>query len=519
MNNEIQTIQKLLEKHNYIEAEKQAALLTNRFPKNSGSFQALGICQMSQYKDTQAIKSFQKGLKIDPNDFGLNHNISLVYFRNDLIKKALTHNQTSIESSPEHPLPYLSRGMINMKKRLFQEAQNDFEKAINIFGGFNNTNDNLLKTQYMESLIANNQEEKIIEIYQQLKSQDKFDPDVFYLLASNKPDFFQQDEIEKILKLKNQNFQNSHEKVNVLSSIYFGIGKIYEKKKNTEFENIYIEGNNIIKNFQRFNMFNLQKKILDSINKFKKINYKNENSLGENIIFILGMPRTGTTLLESIIASNKNVFSGGEMVLMTNLIEDYVLKNDAPNIEGLKNIGQQYIDRISEITRLKIFIDKMPDNFFYLGYILYALPKAKIIHIERDPWDNAISLFKQRYIRNIHYSSSFFNIALQIANHDALKEFWHSSLPSNLKTQVFSVSYEELVSNPDEMKTKIIEFCEIDEIENSSKRENFFSRTASMSQVRGEIHQKSLKKRDFSEFYEQFQDAYNNQKEYWNNKI
>ena len=73
-------------------------------------------------------------------------------------------------------------------------------------------------------------------------------------------------------------------------------------------------------------MFNLQKKILDSINKFKEINYKSENSLGENIIFILGMPRTGTTLLESIIASNKNVFSGGEMVLMTNLIGDYVLK-------------------------------------------------------------------------------------------------------------------------------------------------------------------------------------------------
>ena len=255
---------------------------------------------------------------------------------------------------------------------------------------------------------------------------------------------------------------------------YILIGKICEKK-NTEFENIYIEGNNIIKNFQRFNMFHLQKKILDSINKFKEINKKSENSLGENIIFILGMPRTGTTLLESIIASNKNVFSGGEMVLMTNLIEDYVLKNDAPNIEGLKNIGQQYIDRISEITKLKIFIDKMPDNFFILDYILYALPKAKIIHIERDPWDNAISLFKQRYIRNIHYSSSFFNIALQIANHDALKEFWHSSLPSTLKTQVFSVSYEELVSNPDEMKTKIIEFCEIGEIENSSKRENFFS--------------------------------------------
>ena len=157
----------------------------------------------------------------------------------------------------------------------------------------------------------------------------------------------------------------------------------------------------------------------------------------------------------------------------------------------------------------------MPDNFFILD-IFYMLCQKLKSYIESS---GILLLFKQRYIRNIHYSSSFFNIALQIANHDALKEFWHSSLPSTLKTQVFSVSYEELVSNPDEMKTKIIEFCEIGEIENSSKRENFFSRTASMSQVRGEIHQKSLKKRDFSEFYEQFQDAYNNQKEYWNNKI
>ena len=79
MNNEIQTIQKLLESITY-RSRKQAAYLLIDFLKIL-IFSSSGICQMSQYKDIQAIESFQKGLKIDPNDFGLNHNISLVYFR------------------------------------------------------------------------------------------------------------------------------------------------------------------------------------------------------------------------------------------------------------------------------------------------------------------------------------------------------------------------------------------------------------------------------------------------------
>ena len=133
---------------------------------------------------------------------------------------------------------------------------------------------------------------------------------------------------------------------------------------------------------------------------------------------------------------------------MHELSSAYYLDNHQKTLEleeyKNKSLGEIYLDRIKFIKgNKKYFIDKLPGNYHSIGFIKTFLPKAKIIYLQRDPWDIAISIFKQFYVDNIPYAASFFNIAINIANHYELIRFWRQEMHFDFIT----VSYEELVSN------------------------------------------------------------------------
>ena len=79
----------------------------------------------------------------------------------------------------------------------------------------------------------------------------------------------------------------------------------------------------------------------------------------------------------------------------------------------------------------KLIIDKLPENFLFIGYLLKILPGSKIIRTFRNPWDVAISLYKQRYVTNIPYSASFFNIGVFMSNFEAINIFWNNQIKSS----------------------------------------------------------------------------------------
>jgi hypothetical protein len=223
-------------------------------------------------------------------------------------------------------------------------------------------------------------------------------------------------------------------------------------------------------------------------------------------------------LIESIIANSSNVFSGGELSSMLSLFKEFIQKDSFEKChDDLNEIANIYLNRIQFLKKdYPYFIDKMPENYFFIGLIALALPSAKFIHVNRAPWDNAISLYKQRYIRNVHYSSDFFSIALQIANYIKMMDFWKNNLLEQDKKKILSVEYEDVVSSPKELTLKMQNFCGLAQNEGAlEERRNFFSNTASMSQVRSEINTKSIKKSDFFDKKESFEIDLNQQIEYW----
>ena len=136
--------------------------------------------------------------------------------------------------------------------------------------------------------------------------------------------------------------------------------------------------------------------------------------------------------------------------------------------------------------------------------------------ILRDPWDVAVSLFKQRYVTNIPYASSMFNIGVTLANFEASILFWQKQ--NVVDENIFTIKYEDLVKNFDEYQNKLYEFCEIKAAYEPEKRERFFAKTATIYQVQNKIHTESVKKEEFLSLKSEFVDAFNSQREFWNSK-
>ena len=160
----------------------------------------------------------------------------------------------------------------------------------------------------------------------------------------------------------------------------------------------------------------------------------------------------------------------------------------------------------------KFFIDKLPENFLFYKFIKLSLPGAKFINCHRDPWDNAISLFKQNYSITVFFASSFFGIALEYANYEFLINFWKKlDGPENF----FDVQYEELVSKNESFMEKLWKFCGLEGKYSEEKKKKTFWIYCYFQQVTKEIYNTSINKNDFSAHKENFFKDLDTQREYW----
>jgi len=223
-------------------------------------------------------------------------------------------------------------------------------------------------------------------------------------------------------------------------------------------------------------------------------------------IFVLGMPRSGTTLTEQILAAHSKVFGAGELGWLTKITR--LMPKVVPsrrgwpeamedmNEEYLKSAGQYYLDKIAELDREHAHVvDKMPHNFDYVGLIALMYPNVKIIHLDRDPRDVAISNYQQNFAAKHGLMGFAFDlrwIGEMLNDHTRIMQHWHELFPG----RIFELNYQKLVENPEEVIRELLDFCELP-WEDSVLRfyENKTQvRTASIRQVRKKIYTTSKEK-------------------------
>ena len=234
-------------------------------------------------------------------------------------------------------------------------------------------------------------------------------------------------------------------------------------------------------------------------------------------VFIIGMPRSGTSLVEQILASHPKVFGAGERLELGNLANGLVGSDGAefPEVfagvsaEQLRSLGTSYVRAIQALApEVERITDKMPNNFFRAGLIPLALPNARIIHIRRDPRDTALSCFSNLFETGNVHTYDLAELGRYIRAYEKLMAHWRQVLPEGA---MIEVQYEELVGNLEQQARRIVDYCGLawNDACLSFHKNNRPVRTASVMQVRQPIYNSSVGRwRPYEKELEPFWRAY-----------
>lgn len=208
-------------------------------------------------------------------------------------------------------------------------------------------------------------------------------------------------------------------------------------------------------------------------------------------IFICGMFRSGSTLIEQILASHPELTAGGELDILPWLLARSFTPfpervHNASRAE-LQKLGAAYMAKIAELfPQSRQITDKRPDNYAHLGVIHAVFPSARIVYTKRNALDNCLSIYFQQLGANLAYATDLENIAHYYGQHERLMNHWIASFGEN----IFTVDYDELVAAPEPVLRRLLEFLDLAWDDRCLAFQHTASqvRTASVWQVREKLH-------------------------------
>ena len=475
--------------------------LSNKNPKNSYLKNLLGLAYLEIGETIKAVENLNLAIKLNPKNFSALNNLGNAYkYLNryqdseKLYLQALHLNPNFIDALNNYG---------NLKYNINQphEAISLLNKALSI-------NEKNFKTTYNLALVYQSigkfdqvikYAKKTIELEPRFTKADKL------LSVYNK----YQDETDKHLiemqrKILNKNIA-SNEKVN----LHFSLSKAFENIGNIEESISHLEEGNKLKNsLIKYNInddlkiFNLIKELFNNL-EFDSLQIRESSS---KFIFVVGMPRSGTSLIERILSSHDQVFGAGELPFLSEIILSKInshsknLKSFFVNKINLNFLAKSYLDKISIIeNNKKVILDKSLLNFLWIGFIKILFPKAKIIHVKRNAKDTCLSCYKNLFDNNLNFTykksdlTNYYNAYLDLMN------FWEKILGNS----IYTINYEDIIKEPKKNISDLLNFCSLNYDE---KCLNFHQnkspvKTMSASQVTKKIYSTSINSYKKYEFY------------------
>ena len=482
MQKEILELYNLIKLKNIDKAYVEAKKLYKLDNKNRDIVKILAYLHIQKSNFDSVIKVLDEYYDLNSSekdfDYYVNKGIalkSIEEFENSL----LMYDKAS-EINPSSPLCYTVPAEIYLKLRKFDKAIQLINIALEKIKDAEDKNflhfPNAIKLK-TEINVALNKDKESGDMLKKILVE-KFHPDVFYLLATINTELINDELLELAenqLQTNDKSFHNKLDRFWYVHPLYFGLAIYYQKIDQKKSEELYHLGNKETMNSLRYNSFNYQQNIGNVISHYKNSIVENtiHSEGGSNNIFILGTPRSGTTLLESIIGSSNDATSGGELLSGFKLINEFVNSDNIKIDDFMRDFKKKYIRRTDYLRGdFRLIIDKLPENFLFIGYLLKILPRCKVIRTFRNPWDVAISLYKQRYVTNIPYSASFFNIGVFMSNFEAVNIFWNDQVKMN--ENILDIKYEDLVNDTDRYQKEIYQFLGIKSSFDEKKGRHFF---------------------------------------------
>ena len=465
-------------------------------PKNAAAFNNLGTECKNLGKFKEAVNFYQKAIDIKPNYAIALHNLGLVFETLGELQKAKVYYEKAIDIQPNDAVSYNNLGVVFNEMGELQKAQSCYQKAIKIQPNFGQAHSNLgLKYK------ALGEREKAIKCFEKATKCESKKLVHFYYLSELKKEILNTNLKNKIIDvIKKDNPEKSDSAYgNFLLSKYEREIKNYEKElnyllrghlyyfeiKKGKFATDVNEWLNVLPKITK--LINLDK----SDNNIKKINEKIKP------IFLIGVPRCGSTLVEKIIASGaKYIPVGEETTIIHEFLRHKILNNDSSNLDKenfQKKIIENYMKRgLIQKKSNYTFTDKSLENFFYVNLIKEIFPYAKVINCRRNTLSSIMSIFQNNltalaWTHDLENIFKYFNNYFEIINN-------FNKVDSNF---IYELEYEKLVNEPEKEAKKLMKFCGLPwdkKCLEFYKRKDLISRTASNIQIKEPIYKDSLNK-------------------------
>jgi len=443
------------------EAIDKVNALIKDYPKSSILLNLVGTFYKSIKMPDKAIQSFENAITIKPDYAEAYNNLGATLQELGRLDMAVKNYEEALSIKPDYAEAYNNLGNICRENGQQDMAFKNYEKALTIKPDYAMAHYNLgiaLKESGQRDTAVKSLEKALaiqpnyVKAHHSLSSIKKFTKNdsqitLMQSLLSNS-DLSQSERIQLCFALAkaNENLENQDELFKFLD-----------------------EGNRLCKEELNFslddakNLFSFIKELFSTLPTVIEQSQSFEPST-KRPIFIVGMPRSGTTLVEQIISSHHAVYGAGELTTLPTLIgpiaRDHLTQNTNLSDSNFLSIRQQYLAELSRFdVPENVITDKLPLNFQYIGFILSAFPEAKIVHLKRDARATCWSIYKchfknkgNGFAYNLDDLAGFYGLYVE------LMDFWHQLFPD----KIYDICYEDLTTNQEEETRKLLKYCELD---------------------------------------------------------
>lgn len=514
-----------------VEAEQQYRRILIHHPECHSASQGIALAALQKNNLVDAIQFMQYAASIAPTVVLYRRNLGELLRRVGQLDTAIASHNMALSLEPKSSETHFLLGLTYNDSRQFELATHHYRLALSFdknYGlAWNNLGASLecigdkhqAKLAYIEAIRLNpnhaEAQNNLGAIYSEVGQLDEARTHFEAAIAAN-PDFIEAHYNLSVIKKYMPGdphlefLESLSQKIHSCSvrtriNYYFALGKALDDTEQYKRAfTAYAEGNQLHYLHNPWNKTTLQV-LVEHLPKIFSSAFFKEPTQTEEIrcpIFIVGMPRAGTTLIEQILSSHKNIYGAGELSILDEVIQEacyaarlpfntWVCQLTDPDFLAL---GEKYLERTWALAPDKQYIvDKMPGNCFYVGMIYRMLPTAKIIHAIRDPMDSCFSCFTHLFKSSMSFAYDLRALGEYYALYAQAMEHWHTVLP---KTAIFDLPYERMVADHETCSKQLLDFIGLPWDPNCL---HFYNndrmvKTASLTQVRKPIYKTSLQR-------------------------
>ncbi len=474
-----------------VEAFSRARILD---PRNPVAVQNLATALADAGHEHEAIEAYQDATKLNPRNIGAWISLARILLMHGRFPESIKAADRALDLDRISQPAHLLRALALSENAQGSEAEPHLRRAVKL-----NPKDGLAKAalgywfqeegRFPESL-------QIIEEAIGLLPDHGF---AYYNFFRAKKATEVEPSFIEALKTR---VQNSGLPVRDRGYMHYALGKAHEDLREYEAAmRFYTEGNRCAyeiwlskRPWEREDYHNRFSRTIEVFDKNRLANLAKDGLDTDLPLIIVGMMRSGTSLLEQILSSHPDVVGAGELPFWHDNEDEAYDGDPIPNGTKIRALGERYTERLRTLgPNAKRVTDKLPHNYAMLGLIHGALPNAKIVHVKRNPVDNCLSIYTTAYQRPPVFAHDRDNIVFAYREYERIIAHWRAVLPAD---RFIEVQYEDLVSDREYWTRKLIDFSglEWDDACLSHETNQRAVRTPSLWQVRQPIYKTSVER-------------------------